>query len=133
MKWPNVDFGVCRYVVLHHTGVDEPHFDFLFETSGESPLVTFRLPEWPPKGDGRVTRLKDHRRSYLQFEGVIAGSRGSVKRIEEGELWVTESASGWLLRRPDGSFYALFEPHGRPHAETQPNWWVTLPAGTEAP
>jgi hypothetical protein len=117
-----------RYVVLRHWGIDAPHFDFLFETAADAPLMTFRLSEWPLTKDQPVTRLRDHRRVYLTFQGEIPGDRGRVDRVAEGEVRVTETASGWLLEHPDGRLIALFEPQDPPYTGEQPEWWVTTPA-----
>jgi hypothetical protein len=116
-----------RYVVLHHWGIDAPHFDFLFETTADAPLMTFRLSEWPLTKDQPVTRLRDHRRVYLTFQGEIPGDRGRVDRVAEGVLQVIETGSGWLLRTPQGEFIALFEPRGEPHSNIPSGWWVTFP------
>ena len=125
-KWPTVDHGPCRYAVLQHSGVEEPHFDFLFERNADGPLVTFRLREWPLTENQPVTRLRDHRRMYLTYEGAIPGDRGRVDRVAEGTVHVIET-SGWLLQHANGEFFALFEPYGEPYADDQPDWRVTLP------
>ena len=80
-----------RYAVLHHTGVESPHFDLLFETAAGSLLTTYRSDRWPPTtvlGD----RLADHRRIYLEYEGPISGNRGQVRRVAGG--WCSLRVSG---------------------------------------
>jgi hypothetical protein len=114
-----------RYVVLRHDGVPEPHFDFMFDTADDSPLVVFRLAQWPLEDDQPVIKLNDHRRLYLTYEGEIPGDRGRVDRIADGQLDVSETASGWLLQNADGTLYALFEPQREDSGDA---WWVTLPA-----
>ena len=74
-----------RYAVLHHTGVDAPHYDLLVETAAGSPLMTYRVDRWPMEtGAVLVERLADHRRIYLDYEGPISGNRGSVRRVAQG-------------------------------------------------
>ena len=73
-----------RYVVLHHTGVTEPHYDLMFETARGSKLETFRSPAWPPDNDTKVVPLGEHRRAYLEYEGPVSGGRGWVKRVAAG-------------------------------------------------
>jgi hypothetical protein len=81
-----------RYAVLHHTGIDEPHYDLLVETSAGSDLAAWRLPDWPVDADVEAIRLKDHRRLYLSYEGGLSGDRGTVRRVADGECAVTEAA-----------------------------------------
>ena len=70
-----------KYVVLRHEGVDEPHFDLMFETKPGSDLATWRVNEWPITAITEFTALRPHRRAYLQYEGVISGDRGAVHRL----------------------------------------------------
>jgi hypothetical protein len=74
-----------QYAVLFHSEIDEPHFDLLVETAAGSDLATWRLPVWPVEFETDVTRLKDHRRFYLAYEGEIASHRGRVERVAGGE------------------------------------------------
>ena len=94
-----------RYVILRHDGVSEPHFDLMFETYPGSMLSTWRSVQWPIDGATRVTRLRDHRRVYLDYEGEIGGHRGFVHRIAEGtcEVQVGE-ANVWTVRLLTGTF-----------------------------
>jgi hypothetical protein len=73
-----------RYAVLHHTGIANPHFDLLIETSPGSPLASWRSAMWPVTQPTTLLRLNDHRQLYLDFEGRLTNNRGSVKRIETG-------------------------------------------------
>ncbi len=99
-----------QFVLLHHTLPDDcmrkSHWDLMIE-AGDF-LLTFELQSLPgnllgsARVDWPVTRLADHRRHYLNYEGVIApsaqadsqnassaspepaGNRGSVRRIAAG-------------------------------------------------
>jgi hypothetical protein len=77
-----------RYVILHHEGIAEPHFDLMFETLPGSALATWRSPRWPVEAATLLQRLKDHRRVYLDFEGELSGHRGRVTRVATGECEV---------------------------------------------
>lgn len=73
-----------RYVVLHHAGIADPHYDLMFERYAGGPLLTFRCPTWPIVGPTSVEPLPDHRREYLDYEGPVSGNRGVVRRIQSG-------------------------------------------------
>ena len=88
-----------RYVVLRHEGVDEPHFDLMFETKPGSDLVTWRVDEWPITGKCTFTPLRPHRRAYLQYEGAISADRGQVHRIESGQHEIEEDSPQQLIVR----------------------------------
>ena len=80
--------NLLRYVILHHGDIPEPHFDLMFETRPGSDLATWRSQSWPIEESTPVTRLRDHRRFFLQYEGVLSEQRGMVQRIAEGECEV---------------------------------------------
>jgi hypothetical protein len=88
-----------QYVILHHEGIPNPHFDLMFETYPGSELATWRSPIWPIEQRVQLTRLRDHQWAFLNFEGELSGHRGRVHRIIGGtcELEVGESAT-WTIR-----------------------------------
>jgi hypothetical protein len=86
-----------RYVVLHHDGIDRPHYDVLFETAPGSPLATWRSAEWPLRMGTPITPLPDHRHSYLDYEGPVSNNRGHVRRIASGTHEVSQDIPGLLL------------------------------------
>jgi len=88
-----------RFVILHHEGIDQPHFDLMFETAPASALATWRSPRWPIDGPTQLIRLGEHRREYLEYEGPLTGERGSVRRVTTG-LCEIEIA-------PDGQFCTI--------------------------
>ncbi len=75
-----------RFVILHHTGVASPHFDFMFEMEADAPLTTFRCPDWPPRLGDLWEELDEHRRAYLEYEGPVSGGRGEVRRMDAGSI-----------------------------------------------
>ena len=77
-----------RYTILRHSDVDEPHFDLMFETLPGSMLATWRSETWPIEFSTPLTRLRDHRRLYLEYEGDLPGNRGSVMRVADGNCRV---------------------------------------------
>lgn len=117
------DFGVRRFVVLHHTGVPSPHFDLMFETADESALVSFRLTYWPILQNGPATKLPDHRRAYLDYEGPITHHRGRVDRVASGTARVTNAGPAWRLQPLDGGVDLQLTPSdiGNPD-----EWLVTV-------
>jgi hypothetical protein len=72
-----------RYVVLHHTGWQDDHFDLMLEGEKAGKLRTWRLDAFPDPG--QITALEEHRRDYLTYEGPISNDRGQVKRVSAGE------------------------------------------------
>jgi hypothetical protein len=86
-----------RYVVLRHEGVDDPHFDLMFETSPGSDLATWRSNEWPITPTTPFTPLRPHRRAYLTYEGVISGDRGTVHRLHADNHTVEEDSPRHLV------------------------------------
>jgi hypothetical protein len=86
-----------RYVVLHHTGYDLPHYDLMLAMDDVSPLLTWRLYNWPPKFADMPTQIGDHRREYLTYEGPVSNNRGDVRRVAEGDFELVHD-SPTLLR-----------------------------------
>jgi hypothetical protein len=91
-----------RFVVLHHTGALEPHFDLLMEMEGEEKLWAWRVFRAPGEWEGGnlgAVRIRDHRKVYMTYEGAISGGRGEVKRVAEGRGTVVELGAEWLRVR----------------------------------
>ena len=92
------------YVILHHEEIPDPHFDLMFETLPGSELATWRSPAWPIESPVVLTRLKDHRRVYLDYEGDLSGSRGRVHRVAHGECEIDIGENAvWTIRFLTGS------------------------------
>jgi hypothetical protein len=104
-----------RYVVLRHEGYGEPHFDLMFETAPGSPLLTWRSGEWPLRTGLELTRLGDHRREYLEYEGPISNNRGHVSRVAAGTFYLSTNGRGMFHGVLDTSLEFLFV-HDRPDA-----------------
>jgi hypothetical protein len=84
-----------RFVILHHTGCDRPHWDWFFEES--QALVGWRVYHDPTRQakDGLVLfRQGDHRKHYLDYEGPLSAGRGQVRRVAAGVYRLT-------ARQPD--------------------------------
>src|SRR5215204_1662785 len=97
-----------RYVVLRHEGVDDPHFDLMFETKPGSDLATWRVDNWPITPTSIFIPLRPHRRAYLQYEGPISADRGQVHRIHSGQHEVQEDSPRQLIvRLEDGQTITL--------------------------
>ena len=102
-----------RCVVLHHRvpepATDHPltsdtvsrgdHLDWMFEVADGGELWTFATPVIDLnfaklRTDHQIpmTRLPDHRRRYLDYEGPISNNRGSVTQIARGTHRVVTAA-----------------------------------------
>lgn len=95
--------GQLPYVVLHHSGVDPPHFDLLVDVDPTASVPTWRLVSWPVDLSTAAKLLRPHRRFYLTYEGPIAGDRGAVSQVATGELSIDADADFAIATFPDGS------------------------------
>jgi hypothetical protein len=86
-----------RFAVLRHEGVDDPHFDLMFETAPGSMLATWRSERWPLDRPTIATRIGDHRANYLEFEGALSDNRGHVKRVAGGICFVERLDNGEFI------------------------------------
>lgn len=95
---------MLQWVVLHHTLLDgSSHYDWLLEPAADAPLLSLRVPAPLTAGTFPVERLADHRRIYLTFEGDIGARRGSVKRIQQGNILnITASPTAIEAHLQDG-------------------------------
>ncbi len=109
---------IARMVQLQHTLPDGSwHIDWMLtqpDGSGaedDAGLITFRLPgplhELRPGSTMQATRIADHRKAYLTYEGPVSGNRGKVRRIATGEAtrWADPTSTRWtldLIWRVDG-------------------------------
>lgn len=84
-----------RFVILRHetpASYERPtHFDLMLEW-GQA-LRTWAVPELPAAGvELRTEELAPHRLQYLDYEGDVAGGRGTVTRVVAGEYQLHESS-----------------------------------------
>ncbi len=85
---------LLRFVLLEHDtcpqpgGTPVPHWDFLIERSTTDELATWRLDDNPivTLTPVHATRLPDHRRIYLEYEGELTRGRGRVRRVDRGTV-----------------------------------------------
>lgn len=94
--------GPLATVVLFHDAPPAhggPHHDWLIEdptAAADGPLwaarVVRRPEEWLGGWDLHV--LPPHRRHYLSFEGPVSGGRGSVRRVDAGQVTPLEWSEG---------------------------------------
>jgi len=73
-----------RFIILHHQSPTDDHWDVMLET--DTVLLTWSIPPQLPGTSFAcsATRLPDHRKHYLDYEGEISGNRGTVARIDAG-------------------------------------------------
>ncbi len=118
-----------RFVVQHHTGYGPEHWDLMLEDGDV--LVCWRL-ERPPISEGTesipATRLSDHRKTYLTYEGPVSGGRGSVRIFDAGQirplrkephLWTVEFAGTHLQ-----GLFTLFERPSPEEAHVSSGHWI---------
>lgn len=87
---------MLRFVILEH---DHPelHWDFMLE-DGQI-LRTWRLSRPPAEGEvASAQPLPNHRTFYLEYEGPVSGSRGTVRRWDAGDYEMLPAGKGELLR-----------------------------------
>lgn len=114
-----------RFVIQHHITENE-HYDIMFETEGSDTLLTWQIilsdMELLFKSAAiKAERIRDHRKHYLDYEGPVKSSDGSVKIFDSGycrtllkendnfefELNGKKLVGNILLNRNDDSFYEL--------------------------
>jgi hypothetical protein len=112
---------MTRYAVLWHHDITEPHFDLLVETRPGSDLATWRSPVWPIESALRITRVKDHRRLYLDYEGELSDWRGRVDRVGGGSCRVDIGEDAvWTLRLESAATTFRLQPVGGDQWEIEP-------------
>jgi hypothetical protein len=78
-----------RFTISQHTGSkDGDHYDLMLE-HGDG-LRTWRLVNTAFQASQIARQIKDHRKSYLDFEGEISGERGRVKIWDSGNYSIDE-------------------------------------------
>jgi len=78
-----------RFTISHHTGSKEgDHYDLMLE-HGDT-LKTWRLANTAFLVSQVARQVKDHRKTYLEYEGEISGDRGRVKITDTGTYSVDE-------------------------------------------
>ena len=102
---------VKRFVILHHTSCDRPHWDFLLEQ--DASLATWQLYHDPlaeAKEEWELSRIADHRKFYLDHEGPVPGNRGEVQRVCSGTYALLEKNSqAWTIHLRSAALAGEFE------------------------
>jgi hypothetical protein len=108
-----------RYVILHHKLPDGEHWDLMLE-QGDT-LATWRLPSpptGPPAAPLEATRIGNHRKHYLDYEGPVSGGRGEVAQFDRGHYQAIERDDDRWLIEFDGAVlsgrFALTRVAGEP-------------------
>ncbi|MCP4250962.1 MAG: hypothetical protein GY778_28325 [bacterium] len=88
-----------RFVILHHRLPDGEHWDLMLERGDV--LATWQLaadPTAPNALPAVATRIGDHRKRYLDYEGPVSRNRGTVTRVDAGS-WqlVSEAEDQWQM------------------------------------
>lgn len=89
------------FALLEHAAPDGLHWDLLIELPGRDGLATWRLDRNPLAAAGPIaaTRIADHRRAYLEYEGEISGNRGVVRRLDRGDCTILDCGVDRLRAR----------------------------------
>ena len=88
-----------RFTISHHTGSGEgDHYDLMLER-GET-LQTWRLRNTSFQNPQTAVQIKDHRKTYLDYEGEVSRGRGRVRIWDTGTYALDED-------RPDRIRVAL--------------------------
>jgi hypothetical protein len=120
-----------RFVILLHEtpagSVRATHFDLMLEHDGV--LWAWALHALPAIGESAAAeRLPDHRLAYLDFEGPIAGGRGTVRRVAAGEYDLAEERAGCLVVRVRGAGLQGMLTLAQ-DADKDQRWRISLAAG----
>lgn len=86
-----------RFVILRHepgaAGPRQLHWDLMLEF-GDG-LRTWALDSEPcPGQEISANELPSHRLDYLDYEGLVSGGRGTVRRFDRGTFKVVEDVPG---------------------------------------
>ena len=89
-----------KFVILKHECPQTiDHWDLMLEQSDH--LTCWQAPLTPSKwGHSPITLTKifDHRKKYLHFEGEISNNRGKVSQIDHGEYrYISKSTNEWEI------------------------------------
>ena len=88
-------------VLLRHAMEAGTHYDWLIARPGEDLLWTARVADpssrWAELRRWTLEALPPHRRVYLTYEGPVSGDRGTVERVDSGdvriEAWTADAAT----------------------------------------
>ncbi|MCG3178233.1 MAG: hypothetical protein BIFFINMI_00559 [Phycisphaerae bacterium] len=94
MDHPEPAADVADYVIQHHTGHGDEHFDLMLQRGPT--LRTWQIAQLPGAGGGAIEarELSDHRLAYLTYEGPVSRGRGRVAVADSGRVV-------WLRVGPD--------------------------------
>lgn len=90
-------------LLLHELPDGSSHFDWMLARDETGPLVTFRVADRIDLGVPAfaATRLADHRRIYLTYEGEVSGGRGRVRRVAQGSAAIELDDATQFVARGD--------------------------------
>lgn len=88
-----------RFVILHHLAPTGEHWDLMLER--EAHLATWRMASQPvdrAASPVECTRIDDHRKRYLDYEGPVSRGRGVVTRVDYGRFELLGADDdAWIL------------------------------------
>ncbi len=93
------DLIMKAFVIQQHDHPDGTHWDLMLEEAGH--LATWQVPLPPDKWSATpiaCTRIFDHSKKYLTYEGPIFQNRGSVTIAASGTYQtITQTDTLWSL------------------------------------
>lgn len=90
-----------KFVILHHTGYREEHYDFMLEAG--SALRTWTIHSLDFGRRQEAVQNVDHRAAYLDYEGPVSGNRGDVRRVEKGAYFLIDEDPDTIVARFEGT------------------------------
>jgi hypothetical protein len=105
-------FMVRSFVIHEHSGWGRTHYDLMLD-DGQS-LATWQIMVSPSEigQAGRIsaTKLPDHRRAYLDYQGPVSKGRGTVTPVDKGACEVIHRSDDlWRVNFRGQVFSGIFE------------------------
>jgi hypothetical protein len=100
------------FVIHEHSGCGPTHYDLMLEDGPV--LATWQIPVCPfpigQEGGVSATKLPDHRKRYLDYQGPISRGRGEVRLVEKGTYEVLAREEGlWRVKLSGSVMRGSFE------------------------
>jgi hypothetical protein len=100
------------FVIHEHSGYGPTHYDLMLEDGPV--LATWQIPACPfeigQTGALSATKLPDHRKHYLDYQGPVSGGRGQVRLIEKGTYEIlARDQRLWQVKLCGGTLQGSFE------------------------
>lgn len=119
------DTSPAHFVVQHHTGYGQEHWDLMLEDGPM--LATWRLDQPPgttPDTPTRAVRIGDHRKAYLTYRGPISRGRGRVAIYDSGGYTLLARGDRtWVFELRGTRLSGVFSLRRQTAASSPPEVW----------